>query len=200
MAGNKPPAKPGVRVTDFTSWIMSLYLDPPRSKSLKAGKKIEKLVSCFSKPVSNSNWSLLYKDQLDGIPNLLRISALRVNGEPLRGAPDLVYEQKETGDIIIVERKSHHGEIPSDGWPNLKAQLWAYSYIDLFRAARRIHLVGEVWGYTNGGITRKAILHWNRNDHRFSQNNSELFKLYGGTIHTSNDLEDSQKGSVPQEH
>jgi hypothetical protein len=183
MARNKRPIQPRNRVTDFTSWIMSLYLTPPNSKSLKAGKSLEKLISTFSEPIMNNKWSLVYKDPLNGKPDAFKISSLRINSSPIWGAPDLVYKNKVSDEYVIIERKSSYSEIPSDGWPNLKAQLWAYSLIDEFQETSRIHLVGEIWGNINGNIARRGIMHWDSNDQSFNKTNEELFNLYGGHIH-----------------
>jgi hypothetical protein len=46
------------------------------------------------------------------------------------GKPDLVFREKRSGRILIVEIKATEADIYADGWPNLRAQLWAYSKID----------------------------------------------------------------------
>ena len=35
--------------------------------------------------------------------------------------------------------------IPVDGWPNVEAQLWCYSWIDEFVTAKDVIMVGQLW-------------------------------------------------------
>jgi hypothetical protein len=81
------------------------------------------------------------------------ISSLEIDGRPLRASPDMVFQEvlPAGGDtdkharIIIVEIKCTNAEVPPRLWPNVRAQLWAYSKIDEFSDASEIILVGEVW-------------------------------------------------------
>lgn len=170
----------GNRVTDFSKWVMSLYLGPPNPSSLAQGKHIERSVARLAKPSESSGWELIYRDPLDTKPTPLKISRLTFNSEPLWGAPDIVYRNLDTGEILIVERKASDKTIPSNGWPNLKAQLWAYSHIDEFKDAPSITLIGEIWGMNESKLTRRAVLHWTQIDKDFDAENLELFTLYGG--------------------
>ncbi len=65
------------------------------------------------------------------------------------GRPDLVFKHKKTGEVLIVEIKVTDAEIPDGGWPNLRAQLWAYSLADAFATAAlarfRIHGFEDWW-------------------------------------------------------
>lgn len=48
--------------------------------------------------------------------------------------------------LTIIERKSSHAEIPLDGWPDLRAQLWCCAQIDHPVWHKRIgHSAGEVF-------------------------------------------------------
>jgi hypothetical protein len=94
-------------------------------------------------------------------------------------APDLVYRNRTTGELVIVERKASDKPIPVNGWPNLRAQLWAYSHIDNFKSAPTISLIGEVWDMVEGRLTRRAVLRWAQADKEFDAENMELFSLYG---------------------
>lgn len=170
----------GVRVTDFTKWVMSLYLGAPNQSSLDRGKHIERSVARLAKPSANSDWALIYKDPLECAPTPLKISALKFNGNPLWGAPDLVYRNNTTDELIIVERKATDKPIPVNGWPNLKAQLWAYSHIDDFKNAPLITLIGEIWGMVDGRLKRRAVLRWSKIDKVFDSENLELLIRYGG--------------------
>ena len=93
-----------------------------------------------------------------------------------------MFKHKDTGEIVIIERKSTTREIPSDGWPDLRAQLWTYGHIDEFVDAKKISLVGEVWWVNMGIPLIKRTLRWDRKDAVFNIQNRELFKLFGGVI------------------
>jgi hypothetical protein len=108
------------------------------------------------------------------------ISALTVAGEPLWAAPDFVFQEKTSGRIVIVQVKVSDAVIPSDGWPNLRAQLWAYAHVDEWLCAREMLLVGEVWDLTLDGIVFRGTVRWECGDREFHRNNLELFELYGG--------------------
>lgn len=175
-----PTISKGVRVTDFTKWIMSLYLGPPNPSSLAQGKQIERSVARLAKPSEHPEWEVVYRDPLDSAPTPLKISRLTFNGDPLWGAPDVVYRHKSSGELLVVERKASDRPIPVNGWPNLRAQLWAYGHIDDFVDAPMITLIGEVWGIFNGHLGRRGVLRWRQADKEFDAENMELFSLYGG--------------------
>ncbi len=93
----------------------------------------------------------------------LSIPSLTIAGIPTWGRPDLVYREKGTTRMIIVEVKTSEADIPSDGWPNMRAQLWAYFKIHSWRDIDDILLVGEVWGFKNGLRLRQSI-RWHNSD------------------------------------
>ena len=175
----------GVRVTDFTKWVMSLYSGTLNPAALVRGKHIEQIVAKRSvarlaKPSKHPDWELFYRDPLECAPIPLKISGLTLNGKSLWGAPDLVYRHKKTGELLIVERKASDKPIPVNGWPDLRAQLWAYSHIDNFKSAPIISLIGEIWDIVEGRLKRRAVLRWSSADKEFDAENLELFLLYGG--------------------
>lgn len=173
-----PPKNPGNRVTDFTNWIYSLYQSAPSRNSLLQGKLVERKVASLVPPPSSHEWDLIYEDPLVDAGHIMTISGLTVNGLPLKGKPDLVFNEKKTGRIMIVERKASNRPIPSDGWPNLRAQLWAYSKIDDWIDAPEVLLVGEIWGFDSTRVFPRAGLRWVRGEPRFEKENAELFELY----------------------
>ncbi len=141
----------GNRVTDFTKWLMSLYLKKaPSSYNREMGKKIERNVARAAKPLNLPDWELLFRDPLVKRAESLQISSLQVDGRPIWGVPDVVYHNKRTGEIIIVERKATNAKIPGNGWPNLRAQLWAYAHAD-----RWINSIDKI---TLGWLVRFRIL------------------------------------------
>ncbi|WP_321936263.1 hypothetical protein [Paraburkholderia sp. J8-2] len=74
------------------------------------------------------------------------VTDLCVGDEPLRASPDLLFKNRDSGEVIVVEIKSSSMEIPSNLWPNIWAQLWCYAQIPSVREASRVTVVGEVWG------------------------------------------------------
>lgn len=168
------------RVTDFTGWIFSLYHQKINKDSLSNGQMVERAVARMEPLPSNKEWEMIYEDPLNDEGQIKLISALTVNGRPLRGRPDVVYREKSTGRILIVERKTTNHEIPSDGWPNLRAQLWAYAKADDWVDAPEVILVGEVWGFYAGIIYLRDIRRWISGEPSFEKENAELFELYRG--------------------
>lgn len=174
------PVVTGNRATDFSKWVLSLYWDISNRAGLTHGKEVERNVAKLATVSTHTDWELIYRDPLDEKPTPLIISSLTVNGKPLWGAPDVVYRKKTTGEVLIVERKATNRPIPSNGWPNLRAQLWAYAHIDDWRDAPRIVLVGEVWGFHHSRIGRRKVLRWVHGEKQFARENAELFELYCG--------------------
>lgn len=95
------------------------------------------------------------------------------------GAPDYVFINKKTETALIVEVKVSSAELPSDGWPNLRAQLWAYGYIDVIQQVKNIILIGEVWVRIDGNtVRRRRTYRWSLDDPQFCKENEQLFALY----------------------
>jgi len=174
-----PPAKRGMSVTDFSGWIYSLYKPQKDVSALARGRAVEReLVRQYVPAPEKSGWEMLYDGIREPKPPSKIISSLVVDGAPLRGVPDLVFREKQSGRIVIVEVKASNREVPSDGWPNLRAQLWAYARIDDWRGAPQVLLVGEVWGFSSDKIFLQETLRWNRDDATFQRENQEFFDLY----------------------
>jgi hypothetical protein len=181
--------KSSYRVTDFTNWIGRHYREDSNEISMLEGKRTERKIEGLKKkkreldpPSSHKEWKLIFRDPPGEKPKSFIISALTIDDKPIWGAPDLVFKHKDTGEIVIIERKSTTREIPSDGWPDLRAQLWTYGHIDEFVDAKKISLVGEVWWVNMGIPLIKRTLRWDRKDAVFNIQNRELFKLFGGVI------------------
>jgi len=173
----------GNAVTSFTGWIFSLYKPSPTRLQLEKGKMVERAIARkFARSPENKGWDLVFKDPLNEHASPKKISSLLVNGVPLRGIPDLVFREKATGRILIIERKASNRTIPIDGWPNLKAQLWAYGMVDDWIEAKDVVLPAEIWGFDSSGPYLRETLRWARSDPEFQHDNRELFAAYGGTM------------------
>lgn len=175
------------RVTDFSNWVFRHY-HGGSSTALQGGKLGERTVRSLAllniddNPVAG-DWKLVAFDALNGRPEAHRISMLTVNGEPIYGAPDYVFRNERTSTTLIVEVKTFSGafhHLPSDGWPDLRAQLWAYGHIDeFFEDSKQIILVGEVWQPTTVKSLRLVqTLRWDLADNGFYSANEALFNIY----------------------
>ena len=181
--------KRGNRVTDFSGWVFDLCF-PRRRRStfaLKMGKETEerllqrhrarRLLRLPEPTPQSRDWEILFRDPLTEV-NPFRISALTVGGRALYGVPDIVYRNKKSGEIMIVEIKASSAEVPADGWPNLRAQLWCYGLIDDWRDAPKITLVAQVWAPKATSL-RKTLI-WDNASMQFQEENRELFNRYLG--------------------
>lgn len=177
LAKSHPPKHVGHTVTDFTDWIFRLYVPEKDYSNLLRGQQIEREIAVRRIPVPpHSRWKLIFNGMADSDSAALSIPSLTIDGIPLRGKPDLVYREKGTKRMLIVEVKTSEADIPSDGWPNMHAQLWAYSKIDAWSNVDEILLVGEVWGFKYGLRLRQSI-RWHKSDQTLERN-AELFARY----------------------
>ena len=203
---------PGNTVSSFSDWVHSLYAraGDEHLKRLGLSKEITIfkarklfLESRFIATIPKNDWRLIYnglhkcpEERFDSAGSFM-IPALVINGKPLTASPDLVFRNNVTGEIIIVEIKYSNRFIPSNLWPNVWAQLWAYSHIPDFQDSPNITVVGEVWG-DNLFVTRyfkslrkrefnqceafdaylRASVRRNPRDERFYSFFKELFDIY----------------------
>lgn len=171
-------------VSDFTDWIYDLRDVTKDLQALSRGKAAESRIGEKKKLINelrgNSDWRLLYRDPIVSKPEPLEISHLTVHGHSIYGAPDYVFKNDKTNTVLIVEVKvSNRSYLCSDGWPNLRAQLWAYGHIDcLINDSENIVLVGEVWGELGGDYFLRQTLQWDFYDQKFYDQNMELFEAY----------------------
>ena len=87
-----------------------------------------------------------------------------------------MFREKNTGKVLIVEIKASNAVIPRDGWPNLRAQLWAYSRLDEWRDSPGMLLVGEIWN--ENGSQRRGAFGWEAKEAELNRDNQELFNEY----------------------
>ncbi len=143
----------------------------------------------FRAPRIDDHWELIYEDPLvDGeAPTSFQIPGLAIDGEPMRGRPDVVLRHRPSNVLTIIERKSSHTEIPLDAWPDLRAQLWCYAQIDYpaWHNASAIRLVGDVWVEVGTNVLRLrerdgGLMVWMKDDPVLNAQNAELFARYKG--------------------
>lgn len=145
----------------FAQWIYSLYADAyGREQDLEEGKAAEEGIfaarrsayACVDGAVLSTSfpdWRLVHNGlhfAHEAMPKYLTIGDLAIGGEALRVLPDLMYRNRLTGEIIIVEIKHSRMAIPSNLWPNVWGQLWCYAQLEQVRTAPRVTVIGEVWG------------------------------------------------------
>lgn len=204
-------------VSGFTSWVFHKELigeeeKPEETKIVfEKGRDAEQeFFNLFNSNHSNpdlqkSNWKFYFEDISGKHNEAKEISKLTVNGKPLWGKPDLVFK-RDLGngrfDIFIVEIKTTF--VPNDyylppgrGWPNMRAQLWCYAWIDEWKDAQNIYLMGNM--FKNKSLTNNHVKidyktpyftcwHYKKDGEiclfettkEFHNQCLELFKRYGG--------------------
>lgn len=205
-AKTHPPEVLRASASGFSSWVYKLSHDPTRQiiKEPKHDRKSQSspftlrdipIVANYLASVRNdeqlsNGWGLIYADPGNDASENFLASELVVGDEPLRCRPDGVLRHETTGEILIIERKiagvisEYRGPMPKDSWPNIKAQLWCYSWINEWANAPKITLMAEVWrrNYTTGEPSPlKEKPFWDREDEMW-QDYERLFHLYGGHI------------------
>lgn len=129
-----------------------------------------------------SDWTKEYVDAFHEDPKPLLASNLLVGNVPLRGKPDVVLRNRNDRTVLIIEQKTtrqQDRDIPDDGWANVEAQLWCYSWIDDYLDAPEVLLLGQLW--RNRKLVQKHFL-WRRNDHNHDLRCRTWFERYGGSV------------------
>ena len=171
-------------VSTFTGWLFHLQ-HQSNAASQSAGKVGEHLVKNakleYPKPhCAPSEWEALFIDDLSGKQPGEEISSLTLNGSPMMGKPDYVFLNRQERIAVVVEIKTSNANLEPDGWPNLRAQLWAYAQLDIIvKTADRVILIGEIWGTTaEAGVTLHRTYRWDFPNKLFNSANRQLFDLY----------------------
>jgi hypothetical protein len=196
-----PPDRPTARPSQFADWVYRNSL-PRRSfgsaseypdfcKRLDKGVLDHALIdrsiqaTWVQKHIGSSTPSDWIKEYIDGFyedPKPLLASNLLVGEVPLRGKPDVVLRNRHDRTVLIIERKTtrlQDQDIPEDGWANVEAQLWCYSWIDEYLDAPEVLLLGQLW--RNRQLVQKHFL-WRRNDHSHDLRCRTWFERYGGSV------------------
>lgn len=155
------PDQPEATASAFAQWIYSLYskatgTEEDREKGKAAEQDIFNQRAKIYANVDNnllrniySEWRIIHNGlHLEGRerPAHFKINNLKVKRELLRASPDLIYRNEIHSEVIIVEIKFTDRPIPINLWPNVWAQLWCYSQIGIAQNAKKLTVIGEVWG------------------------------------------------------
>lgn len=171
---NRRPTNQERTVSAFAEWVMSQYAPTRNMESMWAGQLGERAVvdrRAFNRRVKrdvprneSGGWRLVFDGIRGAVTEPFTIPSLTVNGAPLLGLPDLVFKERKTDRILIVELKVSPAILPSDGWPNLRAQLWAYSRIAKWAKAPEVLLAGEVWSGEHSEPCLRRTYFWRARD------------------------------------
>ncbi|WP_434404604.1 hypothetical protein [Sphingobium sp. DN12] len=193
------PEEPQPTASGLAAWVYSLYSSALGDDDDKErGKKLEQEVfdrrlraagctdNAYLKNVG-SPWRLIHnglhlQDQKEII--CYQVPSLLIGGKPMRVSPDLVYRNRESGEVFIVEIKNTWMNVPSNLWPNIWAQLWVYAQIPEVLAAPKVTVVGEVWGERFSRkqkmVSLRACVKRDPRQPKFDRFFRELFKIYSG--------------------
>ncbi|TBY27402.1 hypothetical protein E0H93_28585 [Rhizobium leguminosarum bv. viciae] len=163
LAQSRPPKDAQPTASSFAQWVYSLYgVAGGNDDDLERGKNAEPEIwerrlaaaSCndnrFLRSI-HSPWELIHNGlhlRNHAQPYFFELRQLRVRGEPLKVSPDLLYANKRVSEVTVVEIKHSHLPLTKNLWPNIWAQLWCYSHIDLAAQANKVTVVGEIWSDT----------------------------------------------------
>lgn len=172
--------------SSFADWIYSLYRRLPSLQGMEKGRELEDLWggnlkhnASFGR-VNSSSWQLIYRGMGESDDNCTpyRAASLRVRGAALRCSPDLVYRHRTDSCAVIVEVKCTTKPLPRALWPNVWAQLWAYSKIDELAQFENLMVLAEIWAEESGRLVLRRIVRRNPKREIFDQFYSELFNIY----------------------
>jgi len=182
-------------VSAFANWILRQYAPAPNRLALEAGVIGERAVVDRREEINRAKreiprcehrgWRLIHDGIRGTFDEGFSIPSLTVDGIPLRGVPDLVFRERKTDRILIVELKVSSADLPSDGWPNLRTQLWSYARIECWSTASEILLAGEVWSHQSSVPIRRQTYFWRSDDPVLNKECAELFVAYGGKVEDS---------------
>jgi hypothetical protein len=199
------PLSPQPQASKFADWVFENSVrrsdwepldERERKKNMKLGSDLHRDIDLFLQSTwaknllgadANEHWSKYFVD--DGNSRNFTAPYLRVYGKPVGCRPDLVLQNVQANKFIVIERKTTfvpEPRVPSSGWPNVKAQLWCYSWIEEFLDANEVLLVGQLWRRL--GHEALVMFHqhsyWRRGDVEHHDECLKWFNRYGGTFET----------------
>ena len=213
----RPPSSPRRWVSHFSEWVFNnsgnhrnrrFALNQFRIKRAKhEGQFSHRDVEVFREWCDGrfrdvnvpSTWEILFADDHFSRERTFTSRTLTVGGRPLCGRPDVILRDSQTGRVLIIERKFTDvpvERIPADGWPNLRAQLWCYAWMDEWLDAPDVLLVGQIWSFQRREIVSRngsrfakraqrlysEIPRFRRSDAQFHDPWRRAFEIYGGRV------------------
>lgn len=204
---NNEHSKVGPSVTEFADFVFRESTET--QKRIGYGKKedwqkyngiiSESNMSQYKAAASqitqkSSEWKIMYRGAAsDSDKQILECRFLTKENKPLRGCPDLVIESIDEKSIIIVEQKLKTDyldfpKIPDHTWPNVRAQLWAYSWITDWDHLpdNNVIMIAEYFWRPNPNAGDPVYLGcrgvWKRSDQEFNRESMDYFERFGGKI------------------
>lgn len=170
----------------FADWVYSLYRRAPSLTGMARGREAEGIWDTpppYSKSfadINSSLWRLDYcgmgEEGETAEPFLA--PTLCVQEAPLRCRPDLVYRHRHSSFAVIVEVKCTNKPLPRSLWPNVWAQLWAYSRIKELSDVQNLVVLAEVWGLFASTLVLRRLVRRDPRRQVFDSFYSELFHIY----------------------
>jgi hypothetical protein len=201
-AKNFPPHNPRSSASSFGSWVFKISHDPKREfrqsqeqiRKSQSSPFVEGDIDVLSKLLASerndkqlkTGWNLVYADNGKDEDESFVASRLVVAGQAVKCRPDGVFRHS-SGEILIIERKittKFECEIPEQSYPNIRAQLWCYAWIDDWANTPKVTLMDDIWRRnktTGEPCPPKKRRFWER-DNEIWLDSEKLFKLYGGGI------------------
>jgi hypothetical protein len=171
-----------LRVSSFSDWVLSLYRQIPRRQSdLAEGLRAERIVEPLRERIAAiwkgaGKWHKESCGLAASDSTTYRIPSLLIGGKAMVAKPDYLFRNRQTGAAVIVEIKCTSAKLREECWPNVRAQLWAYSKIEQLADAPEVILIAEIWG--KRGYTFRGRYIWKRGEPRLEMEAKELFDAY----------------------
>ena len=176
------------RVSDFSGWIHMLYVGTNFKGRLWEGRGAHIEVSASRKasnrhrvaPPAANEWTCVHDDLKGNATDNFVISPLSIGGRPMYGCPDLIFLNASGTSALILEVKTTDATLPKDGWPDLRAQLWAYSKMDRFAGFLNVQLAAEIWDRT--GTRLRHTYQWSPENERMRKGGEEMFAAFSNAV------------------
>lgn len=105
-----------------------------------------------------------------------------LEGEPLRGRPDVVLANSRVDMVLVVERKCRRsvGATPVDGWIDNRVQTWAYMWMKPWQHAREVHGLLEYWPLGSEADEPAHSVWLSREDQALHDQGIQWLQRFGG--------------------
>lgn len=189
---SRPCSRVKYSISSFSSWVHWLYAKRRDPYALQEGIEGELKIQGIPRPVDISGWRIIFSDFGDqrGSKDPIRSKQLSINGHPLFGRPDFILRKihSKTEFLIIEVKTTSLDWVPVQGWPDVRAQLWAYSTLDIFPDNANITLAARFWNKASPPRI-VAQRRWDSKDPVLNDYNQKLFENYRNAVNHRIDLE-----------